>query len=133
RAEIGPELVQRVPMVPPLPQVMVGIDDRQRGLEDRLGRLLGQPRLVRRADPSEPCRLHRCTLDGRRGIIAPTAMIHVYALCTGYIELDPSRGRCPSRASSWIIHVDGSCSTPACIARRIDPLTCLGPERIKTG
>ena len=32
---------------------MVGVDDGQVGLEDGLGRLLGQPRLVRRVDAAE--------------------------------------------------------------------------------
>jgi hypothetical protein len=36
--EIGQELVQQIAVIPALPQVMVGVDDRQRGLEDRLGR-----------------------------------------------------------------------------------------------
>src|SRR5207245_8854726 len=37
----------------PLPQVVVGVDDGELGLQDRLGRLRGQPRLVRGVDPPE--------------------------------------------------------------------------------
>ena len=75
RAEIGQELVQQVPMIPPIPQVMVGVDDRQLGVENRLGRLLRQPRLDRRTDPSITGRLVVLAHRGhrhRRGIIAPT-------------------------------------------------------------
>ena len=46
-------------LIRPFPQVMVRVDDRQLGLEDRLGRRLGQPRLVRRADPAVTGRLAR--------------------------------------------------------------------------
>ena len=55
-ADVGEELVQQVAVVRAVPQVMMGVDDRQVGLEDRLGRLLGQPRLVGRVDPAEPGR-----------------------------------------------------------------------------
>ena len=51
-AEIGEQLVQQVAVVGPLPQMMMRVDDRQLGLEDRLGRRLGEPRLVRGTDPS---------------------------------------------------------------------------------
>jgi hypothetical protein len=40
-------------MVGAIPQVMVGVDDGQVGLEDRLDRLLREPRLARGGDPSE--------------------------------------------------------------------------------
>ena len=49
-AQVGEQLVQQVPMIRADPQVMVRVDDRQVRLEDRLGRGLGQPRLVGRAD-----------------------------------------------------------------------------------
>ena len=44
-------------MLRPLPQVMMGINDGQVRLEDRLGRLLGQPRLVRRVASAKRGRL----------------------------------------------------------------------------
>jgi hypothetical protein len=52
-AEVGQQVVQEVPMVRPLPQVMVRVDDRQRGLEDRLGRRAGQPGRVGWPDAAE--------------------------------------------------------------------------------
>jgi hypothetical protein len=50
--EIGEQLVEQVAMVRSIPEVMVGVDDRQFGIEDRLRRLLCQPRVVRRRDAS---------------------------------------------------------------------------------
>ncbi len=52
-ADVVEKLVEQVAMVRTLPQVMVRVDDGQFGIEDGLGRLLGQPRLVRRIDPPE--------------------------------------------------------------------------------
>ena len=52
-ADVGEKLVQQVSMVRAFPEVMVRVDDGQLGLEDGLGRPRGQPRLVRRVDPSE--------------------------------------------------------------------------------
>ena len=49
-AEIGQQLVQQIAVIRPDPQVMVRVDDRQLGLEDRLGLRPRQPRLVGRAD-----------------------------------------------------------------------------------
>jgi hypothetical protein len=46
RAGVGDQLVQQVAMVGMVPQVMVRIDDRQVGLEDRLLRALGEPGVV---------------------------------------------------------------------------------------
>jgi hypothetical protein len=40
-------------MVRPIPQVVMGIDNGEVWIEDGLGRLLGQPRLIRRGDPSK--------------------------------------------------------------------------------
>ena len=74
-AQVGEQLVQQVAVVRPHPQMMMGVDDRQLGLEDRLGRLLGQPRVVRWIDPAEP---------GRVRVLA-----HVSA----------SGGPCPGRAN----------------------------------
>jgi len=49
REEVGQEVA--VPAA--IPEVMVRVDERQVGLEDGLGRLGGQPRLVGRVDPAE--------------------------------------------------------------------------------
>src|SRR6266850_4100394 len=38
----------------------MGIDNEELGIEDWFGRLLGQPRLIRRVDPSEIGSLLRC-------------------------------------------------------------------------
>jgi len=43
---VGQELVQQVAIVEVVPQMVVRVDDRQVRREDRLARLLGQPRLV---------------------------------------------------------------------------------------
>jgi hypothetical protein len=51
-AEVGQQLVEQVAMIRPDPQMMVRVDDRQVRLEDRLGRRLGQPRLVGGVDPA---------------------------------------------------------------------------------
>ena len=52
-ADVGEKVVEQVTMVRPIPQVVMGIDNGEVGIEDGLGRLLGQPRLIRRGDPSE--------------------------------------------------------------------------------
>ena len=52
-SEVGEQLVQQVTVVRPLPQVMVGVDDRQLRLENRLGLGAGQPGVVGRPDPPE--------------------------------------------------------------------------------
>jgi hypothetical protein len=52
-ADIGEKVVEQVPMVRPIPQMVVGIDNGEVGIEDWLGRLLGQPRLIRRVNSSE--------------------------------------------------------------------------------
>ncbi len=53
----GEELVEQIAVVRAVPQVMVGVDDRQVGIEHRLAWLLRQPRVVGREDPPEPGRL----------------------------------------------------------------------------
>ena len=52
-ADIGEKVVEQVPMIRAIPQVVVGIDNGQVGIEDVLGRLLGQPRLILWVDPAE--------------------------------------------------------------------------------
>ena len=99
-AEVGEQLVEQVAMVGPLPQVMVGVDDRQLGLEDRLGRRLGQPRLGRRAD---------APVAGR-----PRVLAHVSA-CGGRCR---GRGSGRSARSRWTAApawppAAGSCSSRA--------------------
>src|SRR5713101_4115477 len=44
-------------MLRPVPQVVMGIDDGEVGIEDRLGLLPGQPRLIRRGNLSKSGRL----------------------------------------------------------------------------
>jgi len=52
--EVSAQLVNQIAMVRPIPEMMVGVDDRQFGIEDRFRRLLGQPRVVwRRYGSSE--------------------------------------------------------------------------------
>jgi hypothetical protein len=58
--DIGEEIVEQVAMVRPIPQVVVGIDNRQVGIEDRLGWLFRQLRVIRWVDPAEVCLLLRC-------------------------------------------------------------------------
>ncbi len=53
RVDVGEKLVEQIAMVRTLPQMMVRVDDRQFGIENRLGRLLGEPCLVGRMDPPE--------------------------------------------------------------------------------
>jgi len=71
-------------------------------------------------------------------------MIHVYALCTGYIELDRASmvsdltagQRWTVPVTSFLVdHPRGRLlfDTGVHCQARIDPLTRLGPERIKTG
>ncbi len=71
-------------------------------------------------------------------------MIHVYALCTGYIELDrasmvsdlTARQPWTVPVTSFLVdHPRGRLlfDTGVHCQARIDPLTRLGPERIKTG
>src|SRR5206468_4281643 len=52
-ADVVQEFVEQIAMVRSLPQVMVGIDDGQVGLEDGLGRPLGKPGQVGRVDAPE--------------------------------------------------------------------------------
>ena len=56
REEVG----QEVAVALAVPQVVMRVDDRQLGLEDGLGRLRGQPRLVRMVDPAELGRTVGC-------------------------------------------------------------------------
>jgi hypothetical protein len=51
--EIGAQLIEQIAVVGALPQMMVRVDDRQIGVEHRLGRRGGEPCLVRRVDPAE--------------------------------------------------------------------------------
>src|SRR4051812_48428893 len=48
--QVGEEIIQQVALVGPLPEVMVGVDDRQRGLEDRLRGGARQPFGIGRKD-----------------------------------------------------------------------------------
>src|SRR5882757_3144572 len=57
RPEIGQQVGQQIAIAPHVPQVMVRVDDGEVGLEDRLRRRLGQPRLVGPEDPAELRRL----------------------------------------------------------------------------
>ncbi len=61
-AEIGQQLIEQIAVARHVPQMMVGIDDREVGLEDRLGSSLGQPRRIRHEDAAE---------RRRRGRVAP--------------------------------------------------------------
>jgi hypothetical protein len=51
--DVGEVFVEQVAMVVADPQVMVRVDDRQAGVEDRLGRVLRQPRFVGCEDAAE--------------------------------------------------------------------------------
>ena len=53
RPEIGQQVGQEIAIARHVPQVMVGVDDGEVGLEDRLGCGLGEPRLVGPEDPAE--------------------------------------------------------------------------------
>ncbi len=61
--EVGEQFVEQIGVVAALPQMMVRIDDRQVGIEDRLGRGRRQPGFVGCVDPAElpflPRRCHR--------------------------------------------------------------------------
>ena len=46
--DVGQILVQQVAVIVAYPQMMMRVDDRQAGIEDRLGRPLRQPRYVGR-------------------------------------------------------------------------------------
>ena len=70
--------------------------------------------------------------------------MHVYVLCTGYIELDrasmvsdlkPGQPWTVPVTSFLVDHPRGRLLFDTGVHRqaRIDPLTRLGPERIKTG
>jgi hypothetical protein len=65
-------------MVGAIPKVMVGVDDRQLGIEDRFLRLLGEPGVVWRFNPAPELagllRHSDAPCEGRRAI-APAAMI----------------------------------------------------------
>src|SRR5271169_1735926 len=50
--EIGARLVEEIAMVRTIPEVMMGVDDRQRGIEDRFAGLLCEPGVVWRRDGS---------------------------------------------------------------------------------
>jgi hypothetical protein len=52
-ADIGEKVIEQVTMVRPIPQVVMGIDNGEVGIEDWLVRLLGQPCLIRWVDLSE--------------------------------------------------------------------------------
>ena len=52
-AQVREQFVQQVTMIRTLPQVMMGIDDRQFRVEDRFRRRLGQPCIIRWVDSPE--------------------------------------------------------------------------------
>jgi len=64
------ELVQEIAMALPLPQMVMRVDDGQLGFEDRLGRRLGEPRVVGGANASVAGRrsglAHVSACGGRR-------------------------------------------------------------------
>ena len=62
RPQVSQQFVQQITMVRPLPEVMVGIDNRQFGVKNWLRRSLGQPGIVRR---------DRCGQIGRAVLILP--------------------------------------------------------------
>jgi hypothetical protein len=59
-SDIGEEIVEQVMMVRPIPQVVLGIDQGETGIESGLGRLLGFPCCIRRQEPSAVGVLRRC-------------------------------------------------------------------------
>ena len=55
--QVGQQLVEQIAEARHVPQMMVGVDDRQLGLEDRLGRRLGVPGVVGLEDAAKARRL----------------------------------------------------------------------------
>src|SRR6185503_5987946 len=119
---VGQEVGQEVTVAAAVPQVMVGVDDRQVRLEDRLGRVAGQPRLVGRMDAPELGRARRGRGGHRAGRLYGAARRRSRA------SLAASAGKKHSTRSSWSVMSYG---TPR-LARVEKNFTWKSPLRIST-